>query len=69
MSGMIYRPVSCGFTGMYGILAQDTESQACAVATPFTNDKERVDRLIAGLEKEKTSLEDFENAFLQGDLT
>ena len=69
MCGVIYRPVVCGFTGKYGILAQDTESQACAVATPFTNEKDRVDRLIAGLEREKTSLEDFENAFLQGDLT
>ena len=69
MSGLIYRPVWCGFTGKYGILAQDTESQACAVAAPFTNDKDRVDRLIAGLTGEKTSLEDFESAFLQGKLT
>ena len=69
MSGLIYRPVSCGFTGKYGILAQDTESQACAVAAPFTDEKDRVDRLIAGLEREKTSLEDFGSAFLQGDLT
>ena len=50
-------------------MAQDTESQACAVAAPFADEKDRVDRLIAGLEREKTSLEDFENAFLQGDLT
>ena len=69
MSGVIYRPVVCAFTGKYGILAQDTESQACAVAAPFTADKDRVDRLIAGLTGEKTSLEDFESAFLQGKLT
>ena len=69
MSGVKYRSVSCGFTGKYGILAQDTESQACAVAAPFTEDKDRVDCLIAGLEREKTSLEDFESAFLQGKLT
>ena len=69
MSGVIYRPVVCGFTGKYGILAQDTESRACAVAGPFTDDKDMIDRLIAGLTGEKTSLEDFENAFLQGDLT
>ena len=69
MGGVIYRPVSCGFTGKYGILAQDTESQACAVAAPFTDDKDRVDRIIAGLEREKASLEDFESAFLQGNLT
>ena len=69
MSGVVYRLVICGFTGKYGILAQDTESQVCAVATPFTDEKDRIDWLIAGLEKEKVSLEDFENAFLQGDLT
>ena len=69
MSGVIYRPVLCGFTGKYGILARDTESQACAMACPFTDDRDRVDRLIARLEREKTSLEDFENAFLWGDLT
>ena len=69
MSGVKYRPVVCGFTGKYGILAQDTESQACAVAAPFTDEKDRVDRLIAGLEREKTSLEDFESAFLRGKLT
>ena len=69
MSGVKYQPVVCGFTGKYGILAQDTESQACAVAAPFTEDKNRVNRLIAGLDGEKTSLEDFESAFLQGDLT
>ncbi len=39
------------------------------MAAPFTDDKDRVDRLIAGLEREKASLEDFENAFLRGDLT
>ena len=69
MSGVVYRLVICGFTGKYGILAQDTESQTCAMAAPFTDDRDRIDRLIAGLEKEKVSLEDFENAFLQGDLT
>ena len=69
MSGVIYRPVVCGFTGKYGILAQDTESQACAVAAPFADDKDLVDRLIVGLERERTSLEDFERTFLQRDLT
>ena len=61
--------VICGFTGKYGILARDTESQACAMAAPFTDDKDRVNRFIAGLARDKTSLEDFENAFLRGDLT
>ena len=69
MSGVVYRLVICSFTGKYGILAQDTESQACAMAAPFTDDEDRVDRLIAGLERDKVSLEDFENAFLRGDLT
>ena len=69
VSGVVYRIVICGFTGKYGILAQDTESQVCAMAAPFTDDKDRVDRLIAGLKRDKVSLEDFENAFLRGDLT
>ena len=68
MAVVIYRSVVCGFTGKYGILAQDTESQACAMACPFTDDKDRVDHLIAELEREETSLEAFEGAFLQGDL-
>ena len=68
MSGVVYRLVMCCFTGKYGILAQDTESQVCAMACPFTDDRDRIDRLIAGLEKEKVSLEDFENAFLEGNL-
>ena len=68
MAGVIYRPMSCGFTGKYGILAWDTESKACAIACPFTDDKDRVDRLITEMEGENTSLEDFENAFLQRNL-
>ena len=43
--------------------------RAKRVLAPFTDDKDKVDRLIAGLEREKASLEDFESTFLQGDLT
>ncbi len=68
MAGVVYRPVLCGFTGKYGIIARDTESQTCAMACPFTDDRDRVVRLITELEGENASLEDFENAFLQGDL-
>ena len=68
MAEVVYIPVQCGFTGEYGILARETESRACAMACPFTADKDLIEAIIATLEKEKMALVEFENAFLQGTL-
>ena len=68
MAEVVYIPVQCGFTGEYGILARETESLACAMACPFTTDKDLIDAIIARLEKERVPLEEFESAFLQGTL-
>ncbi len=63
-----YSLVACAATGKYGIMALEKESGAWALAYPFSDDKKRIDELVGRLDRDQTSLEAFEEAFLRGEL-